>query len=76
MMKYYLDADFIVHLENDGTMTPWEDADGFFSGWSDKRIESYRVVPYGSVWVRDDGEVFRGLMFAPAYPVDMEADDA
>ena len=65
-MTYYLDSDFMLHLQNDGTMKPWEDTDGFFDGKAQVFIEGHRVVPEGEKWERADGQVFTGLMISPA----------
>ena len=47
-MKIYLDADYKCHVENDGTMTPYEtDA---FDGKCRTYIEGFRIIPAGSTW--------------------------
>ena len=69
MNVYYLDADFMLHVENDGTMTEWADEMGFFDGKGQSFIEGYRVVPDGMTWKRSDGKMFKGLMIAPAKDV-------
>lgn len=62
-MIIYLDNDYKCHLENDGTMRPYEtDA---FDGKCQTYIEGHRLVPDGETWVRDDGVEFKGLMIAP-----------
>lgn len=63
----YLDENYIAHPGQDegGTRTPWEDADGFFTGKCAAFLEGYRVVPDGATWTREDGETFSGLMIAP-----------
>ena len=63
-MKIYLDSDFRCHLEADGDMRPVET--DFFDGKCAAFIEGYRFVPDGESWTREDGEVFRGCMIAPA----------
>lgn len=68
-MTYYLDSDFRLHLENDGTMQQWEDVEGFFDGMPGSFVEGYRVVPEGQTWVRNDGRTFGGLMITPAVPM-------
>ena len=64
----YLDDDYKAHAEQDSgsTRTPWEDTEGFFAGKCAAFIEGYRVVPVGSIWTREDGEQFAGLMITPA----------
>lgn len=64
----YLDADFMAYpRQNEAeTLTPWEDADGFFAGKCDAFIEGYRVIPEGETWEREDGNTFSGLMISPA----------
>ena len=37
----------------------------FFDGKCPEWIESFRFVPSGETWTRDDGEKFRGEMTAP-----------
>lgn len=66
MTTYYLDNDFMLHVENDGTMTAWVDEAGFFSGKGKAFVEGYRVVPEGMSWKRSDERVFKGLMITPA----------
>ena len=66
MTTYYLDDDFMLHVENDGTMTAWVDEAGFFNGKGKTFVEGYRVVPEGMSWKRSDGRVFKGLMITPA----------
>ena len=36
-----------------------------FDGKCPEWIESFRFVPEGETWTREDGEVFRGEMIAP-----------
>ena len=62
-MIIYLDYDYKCHVADNGNMVAYEtDA---FEGKSDSFIEGYRLVPDGEVWVREDGEVFTGLMISP-----------
>ena len=69
MNVYYLDTDFMLHVENDGTMAEWADEMGFFDGKGQAFVEGYRVVPDGMTWKRSDGKIFKGLMIAPAKDV-------
>lgn len=63
-MKVYLDSDFVCHIENaEGRIAAESD---FFDDRPKEFIEGYRFVPDGYTWVREDGEVFQGLMIAPA----------
>lgn len=62
-MTIYIDSDYKCYTS---------DADGrraveinFFDGKCDEWIESYRFVPEGETWTREDGEVFEGEMTAP-----------
>ena len=55
-MTIYLDNDFKCHLINDGTMMPYET--DYFDGKCPEYIESYRFLPDGYTWTREDGEVF------------------
>lgn len=65
MKKIYIDTDYVCHTANpDGTFREIEtDA---FDGKCDAFIEGYRYVPPGESWIREDGEVFKGEMIAPA----------
>ena len=65
-MTVFLDKDFKCHVINDGAMRPYET--DFFNGKCDAYIEGYRLVPKGETWVREDGEVFTGLMITPWKP--------
>lgn len=62
-MKIYIDADFKCHTVNDGTMRELDVS--FFDNTCPEWIESYRFVPKGETWVREDGEVFMGEMVSP-----------
>ena len=64
MKTIYLDADFICHLDNDGTMRSIET--DVFDGKEKAYIEGYRFVPVGETWTRPDGVTFEGEMVAPA----------
>jgi hypothetical protein len=63
MKTIYLDNDFKCHLIDDGTMISVETE--FFNGMCDAFIEGYRFIPEGKNWVREDGEIFVGPMYAP-----------
>ena len=63
MRTIYIDADYVCHLENDGTMI--EVQTDTFDNISDEEIKGYRYIPYGYTWVRDDGITFHGLMVSP-----------
>ena len=67
-MIFYLDGGGMAHSRQNetGTLIPWEDAAGFFTGKCPAYVEGYRVVPDGQTWTREDGAVFSGLMIAPA----------
>lgn len=67
-MIYYIDENFRLHTENDGTMHAWEDTTGFFNNKCRIFIEGYMVIPEGKSWVDLDGNEFIGLMIAPAEP--------
>ena len=62
-MTIYIDDDYKCYVS---------DAEGrravetnFFDGKCPEWIESYRFVPEGETWTREDGEEFRGEMTAP-----------
>ena len=62
-MEVYLDTEYKVHAEA-GTdyMTI---ADALFDNKCPNLIESYRYVPAGATWTREDGFAFAGPMIAP-----------
>ena len=62
-MTIYIDSDYKCHVSDaDGRREVETD---FFDGKCEEWIESYRLVPAGETWAREDGEVFRGEMMAP-----------
>lgn len=63
-MTIYLNADFICHLTNDGTMREFDVP--FFDGKDKAFVEGYRYVPAGETWTSPDGRQFPGEMIAPA----------
>lgn len=63
-MEVYLDSDFICHIEKSEGYTEYETDE--FDGKCRAYIEGMRIVPKGKTWTRADGEVFHGLMIAPA----------
>ena len=62
-MKIYIDSDFKCHTVNGGAMRELDVA--FFDNTCPEWIESYRYVPAGETWVREDGVKFRGEMVSP-----------
>lgn len=62
-MKIYIDSDFKCHTVNGGAMRELDVA--FFDNTCPEWIESYRFVPDGETWTREDGEEFRGEMVTP-----------
>lgn len=62
-MEVYLDTEYKVHAEagTDYMAT----ADAFFDNKCPNLIESYRYVPAGATWTREDGVAFAGPMIAP-----------
>lgn len=62
-MKIYIDSDFKCHTVNDGTMRELDVS--FFDNTCPEWIESYRFVPEGETWTREDGEVFKDEMVTP-----------
>lgn len=63
MKTIYIDADFMCHITNDGTMTAIET--DYFDGKCNTFIEGYRFIPTGKSWTRPDGVVFHGEMISP-----------
>ena len=67
-MTIYIDSDFKCHATDGEGLTAVEtDA---FDGKCDEWIESYRFVPAGSTWTRENGEKFNGEMMSPWKPLD------
>lgn len=63
-MTIYLDNEYICHLDNaEGRQTVETDV---FDGKEKAYIEGYRYIPDGETWTRSDGQMFHGLMVAPA----------
>ena len=59
-MKVYIDKDFMCHTEPAAAREEFEIP--FFNGKCKKFIESFRYVPEGREWERNDGKVFEGEM--------------
>lgn len=62
-MIIYVDNDCKCHLIDDGTMTEVETE--FFDGKCEAFIEGYRLIPEDTIWIREDGKVFKSGMIAP-----------
>ena len=62
-MTIYIDSDYKCYTsEADGRRAIETDD---FNGKCTEWIESFRFVPAGETWAREDGEVFTGEMIAP-----------
>ena len=62
-MTIYIDNDYKCYVSAaEGRRAIETDA---FNGKCAEWIESYRFVPEGETWTREDGEEFRGEMAAP-----------
>lgn len=62
-MTIYIDNDYKCYVSAAvGRRAVETDA---FNGKCDEWIESYRLVPAGETWVKENGEMFRGEMIAP-----------
>ena len=62
-MTIYIDSDYKCYTsEADGRRAV---ETNFFNGKCQEWIESFRFVPDGETWTREDGEEFRGEMTAP-----------
>lgn len=62
-MEVYLDTEYKVHAEAGTDYTTI--ADAFFDNKCPNLIESYRYVPAGAAWTREDGVAFAGPMVTP-----------
>ena len=62
-MTIYIDSDYKCYASvADGRRAV---ETNFFDGKCPEWIESYRFVPEGETWVKENGEMFRGEMIAP-----------
>ena len=62
-MTIYIDSDHKCYVSAaDGRRAIGTE---FFNGRCAEWIESFRFVPAGETWTREDGEMFRGEMVAP-----------
>lgn len=62
-MTIYIDSDYKCYVSSaEGRRAIETDA---FNGKCPEWIESYRFVPEGETWAREDGEEFRGEMVTP-----------
>ena len=62
-MTIYIDSDYKCYTsEADGRRAV---ETNFFDGNCPEWIESFRFVPEGETWTREDGEEFLGEMIAP-----------
>lgn len=72
MRTIYIDSDFKCHLTNDDNSFTAIETD-FFDGKCNAFVLSYRFIPEGQSWTREDGEVFHGEMIAPfKNPIEVE----
>ena len=62
-MTIYIDSDYKCHVFAAEGRRAVET--NFFDGKCPEWIESYRFVPEGDTWTREDGEVFKGEMLTP-----------
>ena len=62
-MTIYIDSDYKCHVSAAEGRRAIETNE--FDGKCPEWIESYRFVPDGDTWTREDGEEFRGEMTAP-----------
>ena len=62
-MTIYIDSDYKCYVSaTEGRRAIETDA---FNGKCAEWIESYRFVPEGETWVKENGEMFRGEMASP-----------
>lgn len=62
-MTIYIDNDYKCYVSSAEGRRAIET--NFFDGKCEEWIESYRFVPDGETWTREDGEVFKGEMVTP-----------
>lgn len=61
-MTIYIDSDYKCYVSAAKGRRAIETS--FFDGKCPELVESYRYVPNGETWTREDGEVFTGEMLA------------
>ena len=62
-MTIYIDSDYKCYVSAaEGRRAVETD---FFDGKCPEWIESFRFVPAGETWVKENGEMFRGEMVSP-----------
>ena len=59
-MTIYIDSDYKCYVSAADGRRAVESDD--FNGKCDEWIESYRLVPAGETWTREDGEVFTNMI--------------
>ena len=62
-MTIYIDSDYKCYVSKADGRRAVET--NYFDGKCPEWIESYRFVPDGETWTREDGEEFRGEMVTP-----------
>ena len=62
-MTIYIDNDYKCYVSSAEGRRAVET--NFFDGKCPEWIESYRFVPEGETWVKENGEMFRGEMVSP-----------
>ena len=62
-MTIYIDSDYKCYVSASDGRRAIET--GFFDGKCAEWIESFRFVPAGETWVKENGEMFRGEMVSP-----------
>ena len=62
-MTIYIDSDYKCYVSAAEGRRAKETNE--FDGKCPEWIESYRFVPEGETWVKENGEMFRGEMIAP-----------
>ena len=62
-MTIYIDSDYKCYVSAAEGRRAVETE--LFDGKCPEWIESYRFVPEGETWMREDGEVFKGEMVSP-----------
>lgn len=59
MKTVFVDADFMCHVTNDGTMAEVQTES--FDNLCNNAIEQMRFVPNGETWTRSDGRIIHGV---------------
>lgn len=73
MKIIYLDSDYRCYTQYEEGRRIIETDE--FDNKTDEDINCFRYIPYGEIWERSDGVLFKGTMIAPANKNPSEIED-